>query len=93
LDKICRFTSKNCLTTLRPTSQIKTEHAEVASQSTRAKGYAFKICSPQNCRLRLVLLRLNDKIDHNFLKRLPGVGSKLGSSRIHLFSHFSPLYR
>jgi hypothetical protein len=41
LDKICRFTSKNCLTTLRPTSQIKTEHAEVASQSIKAKGYDF----------------------------------------------------
>jgi hypothetical protein len=26
-------------------------------------------------------------------KRLPGVGSEPGSSRIHLFSHFSPLYR
>jgi hypothetical protein len=28
-----------------------------------------------------------------FLKRLPGVGSKPGFSRFHLFSHFSPLYR
>jgi hypothetical protein len=28
-----------------------------------------------------------------FLKRLPGVGSEPGSSRFHLFSHFSPLYR
>jgi hypothetical protein len=28
-----------------------------------------------------------------FLKRLPGMGSKPGSSRFHLFSHFSPLYR
>jgi hypothetical protein len=27
-----------------------------------------------------------------FLKRLPGVGSESGSSRFHLFSHFSPLY-
>jgi hypothetical protein len=24
---------------------------------------------------------------------LPGVGSEPGSSRLHLFSHFSPLYR
>jgi hypothetical protein len=29
----------------------------------------------------------------HFLKRLPGVGSEPGSSRLHLFSHFSPLYR
>jgi hypothetical protein len=28
-----------------------------------------------------------------FLKRLPGVGSKPGSSRFNLFSHFSPLNR
>jgi hypothetical protein len=27
-----------------------------------------------------------------FLKRLPGVGSEPGYSRVHLFSHFSPLY-
>jgi hypothetical protein len=25
---------------------------------------------------------------HSFFKRLPGVGSKPGSSRFHLFSHF-----
>jgi hypothetical protein len=28
----------------------------------------------------------------SFLKRLPGVGSEPGSSKFHLFSHFSPLY-
>jgi hypothetical protein len=27
------------------------------------------------------------------VKRLPGVGTKTGSSEFHLFSHFSPLYR
>jgi hypothetical protein len=38
-------------------------------------------------------VRVTDYHYKSFFKRLPGVGSEPGSSRIHLFSHFSPLYR
>jgi hypothetical protein len=42
---------------------------------------------------KINLKRGKRKYCRHFFKRLLGVGSEPGSSRFHLFSNFSPLYR